>query len=68
MVLSVQLCLIGSRLGGLCMYSLPNIVEYALPQIRQRLNDQSAYVRKTAVLGLAKLFAKHPEAIKGKGT
>jgi len=46
---------------------LPNIVEYSLQPLRQRLNDPSAYVRKTAVLGVVKLFTRHPHIVKSKG-
>lgn len=55
----------GLALRSLCSLRLPNITEYVLQPLRQRLNDNSSYVRKTAVIGVAKLFSRHPEAVRG---
>jgi vesicle coat complex subunit len=48
-----------------CRIRLANIVEYIMGSLRQGLVDSSAYVRKTAVMGCAKLFSLVPNVIKG---
>jgi AP-4 complex subunit beta-1 len=55
----------GLALRSLCSLRLPNIIEYALLPLRKALNDPSAYVRKTACLGCAKLYRLFPKTIKG---
>lgn len=55
----------GLALRSLCSLRLDNVVEYTLLPIRKGLNDGSPYVRKTAVIGCAKLFRQAPEAVKG---
>jgi hypothetical protein len=52
-----------SRLPSRC--SVPNIVDYALPSVRQLLADSSPYVRRTAVIGVAKLYRVAAAKIKG---
>jgi AP-4 complex subunit beta-1 len=54
----------GLALRSLCSLRIANIAEYAMIPLRQSLNDPSGYVRKTAVMGCAKLFQFVPEAIK----
>ena len=41
-----------------------DLVEYVVQPIRSGLSDNSAYVRKTAVMGVAKLFAVAPSLLK----
>jgi vesicle coat complex subunit len=54
----------GLALRSLCSLRLANIVEYIMGSVRQGLVDASAYVRKTAVMGCAKLYALVPSVIK----
>jgi len=54
----------GLALRSLCSLRIANISEYVMIPLRQSLNDPSAYVRKTAVLGIAKLYHFVPDAIK----
>jgi len=54
----------GLALRSLCSLRIANIGEYVMIPLRQSLNDPSAYVRKTAVLGIAKLFQFVPESIR----
>ena len=44
---------------------LPNLMEYLREPIQSGLGDRSAYVRKTAVMGIVKLFYVAPEFIAG---
>ena len=53
----------GLALRSLCSLRIANIAEYVMIPLRQSLNDPSAYVRKTAVLGIAKLFQFVPQDI-----
>ena len=54
----------GLALRSLCSMRIPNIIEYLLTPIRQGLRDKSGYVRKTAVQGVAKLYALDSEQVK----
>eukprot|EP01083_Nonionella_stella_P022282 61615_1 len=53
----------GLALRSLCSLRLPDLAEYVEKPIRAGLKDSSAYVRKTAVVGVAKLFRISPESI-----
>lgn len=46
----------GLALRSLCGLRIPNLIEYIVIPIRRGLSDPSAYVRKTAVLAVAKLY------------
>lgn len=48
------------------MSRLPNILEYLREPLQAGLGDRSAYVRKTAVMGIVKLFHVAPEFIEGE--
>lgn len=54
----------GLALRSLCSLRVANLVEYVMQPIRNGLTDNSAYVRKTAVMGVAKLFAVAPTLLK----
>lgn len=54
----------GLALRSLCALRIANISEYVMLPLRSGLNDPSAYVRKTAVIGIAKLFQFVPDIIK----
>jgi len=54
----------GLALRSLCSLRVPNICEYALTPLQASLTHPSAYVRKTAVMCCAKLFAQDPSAIR----
>lgn len=46
----------GLALRSLCSLSLLNMVEYLQPAVLRALGDFNSYVRKTAVIGVVKLF------------
>eukprot|EP00731_Ephydatia_muelleri_P023373 Em0015g956a len=46
----------GLALRSMCSLRIPNIVEYLRDPLQAGLVDRSGYVRKTAVLGVVKLF------------
>jgi len=46
----------GLALRSLCSLSLLNMVEYLQPAVQRALDDVNGYVRKTAVIGLLKVF------------
>lgn len=50
----------GLALRSLCSLSVQKLVEYILIPIRNGLSDSAAYVRKTAILGCAKLHSLNP--------
>lgn len=45
---------------------LPNIVEYIQQPLQAGLTDKSAYVRRTAVMGVVKMFYVAPDLISGR--
>lgn len=54
----------GLALRSLCSLRLSSVVEYVTTPLRLSLVDTSSYVRKTGVLGVAKIFRLAPEVIK----
>mmetsp|Transcript_13781 Transcript_13781/g.28930 ORF Transcript_13781/g.28930 Transcript_13781/m.28930 type:complete len:837 (-) Transcript_13781:296-2806(-) len=46
----------GLALRSLCSLNLPQMVEYISEPLRKSLQDHHAYVRKTGVMGILKLF------------
>lgn len=46
----------GLALRSLCSLRVPNLVEYLITPLKTALNDRDAYVRRTAVLGVLKVF------------
>jgi len=46
----------GLALRSLCSLRLPQMVEYVSEPVRRSLNDSHAYVRKTAVMGILKIY------------
>lgn len=57
----------GLALRSLCGLNLPQMVEYIGEPLRRGLTDGHAYVRKTAVMGVLKLFHLDPEAFESAG-
>lgn len=55
----------GLALRSLSSLRIPKLVEHLLPLIRERLNDSSPYVRKTAVLSIVKLYRMDPKSVEG---
>ena len=49
----------------MCSLRLPNLVEYVFNSIQKGIGDLSPYVRKTAILGCAKLFQIAPSRVRG---
>mmetsp|Transcript_47830 Transcript_47830/g.65137 ORF Transcript_47830/g.65137 Transcript_47830/m.65137 type:complete len:818 (-) Transcript_47830:405-2858(-) len=54
----------GLALRSLCSLRLPSIVEYIAEPLRHALTDDNAYVRKTSVMGILKLYHLNPEMVK----
>eukprot|EP00339_Tiarina_fusa_P008742 CAMPEP_0117052522 /NCGR_PEP_ID=MMETSP0472-20121206/36303_1 /TAXON_ID=693140 ORGANISM="Tiarina fusus, Strain LIS" /NCGR_SAMPLE_ID=MMETSP0472 /ASSEMBLY_ACC=CAM_ASM_000603 /LENGTH=848 /DNA_ID=CAMNT_0004767177 /DNA_START=116 /DNA_END=2662 /DNA_ORIENTATION=+ len=52
----------GLALRALCGLNLPQMVEYISEPLRKALTDHHAYVRKTGVMGILKLFHLDHEA------
>jgi vesicle coat complex subunit len=52
----------GLALRSLCSLNLPQMVEYIGEPLRKSLQDHHAYVRKTGVMGILKLFYLDMEA------
>ena len=52
----------GLALRSLCSLNLPQMVEYISEPLRKSLQDHHAYVRKTGVMGILKLFYLDREA------
>ncbi|CAE7243699.1 BETAA-AD [Symbiodinium natans] len=53
----------GLALRSLCSLSLANMVEYLQPAVQRALEDVNGYVRKTAVIGVVKLFYISPSVV-----
>lgn len=53
----------GLALRSLCSLRLPSMSEYMVDPIRKSLADPNAYVRKTAVMGVLKLFNLQPDMV-----
>ena len=54
----------GLALRSLTSLRLPSMVEYISEPLRKALTDISAYVRKTGVMGILKLYHLSPEMVK----
>lgn len=52
----------GLALRSLCSLNLPQMVEYISEPLRKSLQDHHAYVRKTGVMGILKLFYLNQDA------
>ncbi|KAI9908320.1 hypothetical protein PsorP6_016183 [Peronosclerospora sorghi] len=54
----------GLALRSLCSLRLDSILEYIHDPLQASLTDTSAYVRKTGVIGILKVYSLNPELIK----
>jgi AP-4 complex subunit beta-1 len=54
----------GLALRYLCSFRFEGSIEYLLPQILEGVKDFDSYVRKTAIMGLVKVFYLTPDAIR----
>ncbi|KAL4085633.1 hypothetical protein PRIC1_014969 [Phytophthora ramorum] len=54
----------GLALRSLCSLRLDSILEYIHDPLQASLTDTSAYVRKTGVIGILKVYSLNPEIIK----
>ena len=54
----------GLALRSLCSLRVPNLAEYVMVPLRSCLQDQAAYVRKTAAVGIAKLAEANADIVK----
>jgi len=54
----------GLALRALCSLNLPQMVEYIGEPLRRSLQDHHAYVRKTGVMGILKLYHLDPESFR----
>lgn len=57
----------GLALRALCSLRLPQMVEYMSEPLNRALNDSHAYVRKTAVMGILKLYHIDQETLERNG-
>lgn len=57
----------GLALRALCGLQLPQMVEYIAEPLRRSLQDGHAYVRKTGVMGILKLYHLDPESLESSG-
>mmetsp|Transcript_18127 Transcript_18127/g.49459 ORF Transcript_18127/g.49459 Transcript_18127/m.49459 type:complete len:854 (+) Transcript_18127:342-2903(+) len=57
----------GLALRALCGLQLPQMVEYIAEPLRRSLQDGHAYVRKTGVMGILKLYHLDPESFETSG-
>mmetsp|Transcript_92943 Transcript_92943/g.266419 ORF Transcript_92943/g.266419 Transcript_92943/m.266419 type:complete len:839 (+) Transcript_92943:187-2703(+) len=53
----------GLALRSLCSLSLVNMIEYLQPAVQRALEDVNGYVRKTAVVGVVKIFHIMPSVV-----
>lgn len=53
----------GLALRSLCSLSLLNMVEYLQPAVQRALEDVGGYVRKTAAIGVVKVFHLSPSTV-----
>jgi AP-4 complex subunit beta-1 len=57
----------GLALRSLCSLRLPQMVEYIAEPLRRALSDSHAYVRKTAVMGILKLYHLDEDILERNG-
>eukprot|EP00201_Polytomella_parva_P018173 CAMPEP_0175071818 /NCGR_PEP_ID=MMETSP0052_2-20121109/19478_1 /TAXON_ID=51329 ORGANISM="Polytomella parva, Strain SAG 63-3" /NCGR_SAMPLE_ID=MMETSP0052_2 /ASSEMBLY_ACC=CAM_ASM_000194 /LENGTH=323 /DNA_ID=CAMNT_0016339079 /DNA_START=43 /DNA_END=1014 /DNA_ORIENTATION=+ len=57
----------GLALRSLCSLRIPNFIEYVISPINSGLKDKQPYVRKTAVLGVLKLYHIDSETVQNQG-
>ena len=57
----------GLALRALCGLHLPQMVEYIAEPLRRSLQDGHAYVRKTGVMGILKLYHLDPDSLESSG-
>lgn len=53
----------GLALRSLCSLNILNMIEYLQPAVMRALEDVNGYVRKTAVIGVVKIFYISPSAV-----
>lgn len=51
----------------MCRINIESVAEYMIVPLKQCLSDSEAYVRKTAALGVSKLYATVPENLESSG-
>jgi AP-4 complex subunit beta-1 len=54
----------GLALRSLCSLRLPTILEYVIEPLKTSLKDRSPYVRKTAVMGILKVYHLDPDLVR----
>lgn len=57
----------GLSLRSLCSLTLSNLTEYLMTPIRRGLEDRHPYVRRTAVMGVLKVWTFDPAAVQNSG-
>ncbi|KJE92672.1 hypothetical protein CAOG_03591 [Capsaspora owczarzaki ATCC 30864] len=57
----------GLALRNMCSLRLSSLLEYILPPLKNGLADRSPYVRKTAVMGVLKVYYLNQQAILDSG-
>lgn len=56
----------GLALRSLCSLRAPNMIEYVEPAVRRGLTSRSGYVRRTATIGVLKLWHLNPALVDGR--
>lgn len=56
----------GLALRSLCSLRAPSMLEYVEPAVRRGLADRSGYVRRTAAIGVLKLWHLNPAIVSGR--
>jgi len=54
----------GLALRSLCSLRLTSIIEYVMVPLKSSLSDTSAYVRKTGIMGILKVYHLSPERVR----
>ncbi|GBF87867.1 beta-adaptin A [Raphidocelis subcapitata] len=57
----------GLALRSLCSLSIPNLLEYVVSPVTVGLSDKHPYVRRTAVMGVLKIWHMSPDTVSHTG-
>eukprot|EP00878_Enallax_costatus_P027330 GHUV01029406.1.p1 GENE.GHUV01029406.1~~GHUV01029406.1.p1 ORF type:complete len:554 (+),score=105.09 GHUV01029406.1:514-2175(+) len=57
----------GLALRSLCSLRIPNLLEYVVTPVTVGLDDRHPYVRRTAVMGVLKIWHMNPDIVESQG-
>ncbi|KAF6256499.1 adaptin N terminal region-domain-containing protein [Scenedesmus sp. NREL 46B-D3] len=57
----------GLALRSLCSLRIPNLLEYVVTPVTAGLDDRHPYVRRTAVMGVLKIWHMNPDIVEAQG-